>query len=54
MYTIEVPFHGKTFILKVSERSGCSGVSWNLLLCLGLQDGAKGYSGRFLPTKREG
>uniref|UniRef100_A0A9L0S1S3 StAR-related lipid transfer protein 3 n=1 Tax=Equus caballus TaxID=9796 RepID=A0A9L0S1S3_HORSE len=54
VYTIEIPFHGKTFILKVSEGSRCPGVSWSLLPCLGLQEVAEEPSGRFLPIEREG
>lgn len=54
MYTIEIPFHGKTFILKVGD-----GKSALELLALPGTPSRKGLvvwgpSGRFLPPNRKG
>uniref|UniRef100_A0A8C0I6R0 StAR related lipid transfer domain containing 3 n=1 Tax=Balaenoptera musculus TaxID=9771 RepID=A0A8C0I6R0_BALMU len=53
VYTIEVPFHGKTFILKVSEGRGVLEPP-ALPGTPGKSPGVGGPSGRFLPTRREG
>lgn len=52
MYTIEVPFHGKTFILKVSEGSRCPGGPG--VCCSEVSARDRGAPGGFLPTRREG